>query len=410
MAEKKKMGLAMQMAIGMVLGIIAGLIAPSVNFDAQWFKPFGQLFINLVRMVVVPLVFATLVAGAASVSDISRLGRIAVKTLVFFCITTMLATTLGLILANLVQPGLGLDLSTQNLAAKQVNPPSMIQVFLNIVPINPIEGMAKGNMLQIIFFAILVGISLSLCGEKVKLVTDFFNGFADVMIRMVSMVMLYAPIGVFALMAYTVAAQGVAVLLPLLKLIILMYVTCIIFVVGIYFPCLKFSGISPMRYMRVFSEPLLTAFTTCSSAAALASNLLCAEKLGASKPIAGFAIPLGNTINMAGTAIYMGVATIFAAEIYGIPMPIDKQITIVLMALLAAIGTMGVPGAGMIMISMIFVQVGIPIDAVAIIAGVDRILDMARTTLNVMGDSTASLVVSKLENEMQPATDGEPQY
>ena len=315
----------------------------------------------------------------------------------------MIATGLGLLLADIFLPGAGVSIPSENLVAKQVAPPSLVQVLMDIVPVNPVEAMSKGSMLQIIFFAILVGFSLSLTGQKTKIVTDFFNAFAEMMIKMTNIVMLYAPYGVFALIAFTVAAQGVTVLLPLLKLIALMYAACVILVVCIYFPCLKFSGIRPMHYLRVFSEPLMTAFSTCSSAAALSSNLICSERIGASKTVASFAIPLGNTINMSGTAIYMGVVTIFAAEIFGIPMPVDKQITVVFMALLAAIGTIGVPGAGMIMITIIFTQVGIPLEAVAIVAGVDRILDMARTTLNVLGDSTAAIVVSKLEHDLDPA-------
>lgn len=400
---KARISLPVQMGIGMILGIIAGLVAPYINFDAQWFRPLGQLFITLVRMLVVPLVFATLVAGAASISDISKLGRVAWKTLLCFVIFTIISTAVGLTLADIFHPGAGLNISTDNLAGKDVTPPSLVKVLLDIVPINPIDAMAKGAMLQIIFFAVLTGFSLSMVGEKAKIVTDFFNGFAEVMIKMTSIVMLYAPIGVFALMAYTVAAQGLAVLVPLLKLITLMYIGSVIVIFCVYVPCVRFSGVNIKTFFRLFSEPLMTAFSTCSSAAALSSTLVSTERMGASRSVASFAIPLGNTINMDGTAIYMGVVTIFAAEIFGVPMPFDKQITVVLMALLASIGTIGVPGAGMIMITMIFTQVGIPIEAVAIVAGVDRILDMARTSVNVMGDATAALVVSKLEHDMDPA-------
>lgn len=398
----KGISLPVQMGIGMVLGIIAGFIAPAIDFNAEWFKPFGQLFINLVRMLVVPLVFATLVAGAASIHDISKLGRVAVKTLLFFFMATAIATAVGLFLADIFQPGLGLTLPSETVTAEPKTPPTLVQVLMNIVPINPIGAMAEGVMLQIIFFAILTGFSLSMCGEKVAIVTKFFNGLADVMIRMTSLVMIYAPIGVFALMAYTVAAQGLAVLVPLLKLIGLMYVGSLFIIFAIYFPCIKFSGISPWRYVRMFSEPLMTAFSTCSSAAALSSSLVATERMGASRSVSSFAIPLGNTINMDGTAVYMGLVTIFAAEIFGVAMPFDKQISVILIALLASIGTIGVPGSGMIMLTMIFTQVGIPLEAVAIVAGVDRILDMARTTVNVMGDSVAALVVSKLEHDMDP--------
>lgn len=399
---KGKMGLPAQMGIGMILGIIAGVVAPYVSFDAQWFKPFGQIFINLVRMVVVPLVFTTLVAGAASVGDIGRLGRVAVKTLIFYFATTAIAIAIGLILADIFQPGMGLDLSTENLKAKDVTPPSMVQVLMNIVPINPVEALSKGNMLQIIFFAVLMGFSLSICGERVKIVTNFFNSCADVMIRITSIVMLYAPIGVFALMAFTVASQGLSVLLPLIKLVGVMYLACLLQILLVYFPCVKYSGLRPGQFLKGISAPLITAFTTCSSAAALSSNLVSVEKLGASRSVASFSIPLGNTINMDGAAIYMGIVSIFAAAIYGIPMPIEKQLTVLFMALLASIGSMGVPGAAMIMITMVFTQVGIPLEAVAIVAGVDRIMDMARTTINVMGDATAALFVSRLENDMDP--------
>lgn len=403
MSGKQRMSLPAQMGIGMVLGVLAGALAPHVGFDPQWFKPFGQLFINLVRMVVVPLVFATLVAGAASVGDVGRLGRVAGKTLIYYFATTAIAIFIGLVLANLFQPGMGLDLSTANLKARDVTPPSLTQVLLNIVPINPMESLAKGSMLQIIFFAVLLGFSLSICGERVRVVTDFFNGMGEVMIRVTTIVMFYAPIGVFALMAFTVASHGLSVLLPLIKLVIIMYVACLLQILLVYLPCVKFSGLTPGRFLRGISEPLLIAFTTCSSAAALSTNLISVEKLGASRSVSSFSIPLGNTINMDGAAIYMGIAAIFAAEVYGIPMPLDKQFVVLLMALLASIGSMGVPGAALIMITMVFTQVGIPLEAIALVAGVDRIMDMARTTINVMGDATGAIFVSRLENDMDPA-------
>lgn len=400
MSGKKRMSLPTQMGIGMVLGIMAGTAAQHWNMDPQWFKPLGQLFINLVRMVVVPLVLATLVAGAASVGDIGRLGRVAGKTLVYYFATTAVAIVIGLVLANIFQPGLGLDLSAAAPKVKEVVPPNLVHVLLDIVPVNPVEALSKGNMLQIIFFAVLLGFSLSICGEKAQVVTTFFDGMAEVMIRVTSMVMLYAPVGVFGLMAFTVAAHGLEVLLPLIKLVGVMYLACILQIVLVYFPCVKCSGLRPGHFLRGMSEPLLIAFTTCSSAAALSSNLVSVQKLGASRGVSSFSIPLGNTINMDGAAIYMGIAAIFAAEIYGIPMPLDKQLTVVFMALLASIGSMGVPGAALIMITMVFTQVGIPLEAIALVAGVDRIMDMARTTINVLGDATGAILVSRLEGDV----------
>ena len=394
----KRLGLPAQMGIGMVLGIVVGAMAPSLNLEASWFKPLGDLFITLVRMVVVPLVFTTLVAGAASVCDVKELGRVASKTLIYYLLTTTVAVVIGLILANLLRPGLGLTLSMENLQMKDVSAPPLIKVLMDIVPLNPIDALAKGNMLQVIFFAILFGFALSMLGDRGRPAFVFFDSCAEVMIKVTGIVMRYAPIGVFGLMAFTVANHGLSVLLPLIKLVGVMYLACIFQVLLVYLPCAKYSGLTPSTFLKGLSEPLMISFSTCSSAAALSSNLLSVQKLGASKSVSSFSIPLGNTINMDGAAIYMGVAAIFAAEVYGIPMPIDKQLTVILLAVLASIGSMGVPGAALIMITMVFTQVGIPLEAIALIAGVDRIMDMARTTINVLGDATGAILVSKLEN------------
>ncbi|WP_298065740.1 dicarboxylate/amino acid:cation symporter [uncultured Mailhella sp.] len=391
------MSLPVQMAIGMVLGIIAGCLASSAGVAAGWFKPLGDLFITLVRMVVVPLVFTTLVAGAASVYDVRELGRVATKTIVYYLLTTTVAVIIGLLLANLIHPGAGLDLSLEGLKAKEAAAPPLVKVLMDIVPINPVEALAKGNMLQVIFFAILFGFALSMLGEKGKPAFVFFDSCAEVMIKITGIVMYYAPIGVFGLMAFTVANHGLGVLLPLIKLVGVMFAASILQILIVYLPCVRVAGLRPGTFLKGISEPLMIAFTTCSSAAALSSNLLSVEKLGARKSVASFSIPLGNTINMDGAAIYMGVAAIFAADIYGIPMPIDKQLTVILMAVLASIGSMGVPGAALVMITMVFTQVGIPLEAIAIIAGVDRIMDMARTSINVLGDAAGALLVSRLE-------------
>ncbi len=391
------MSLPKQMAIGMVLGVIAGVLAPMVGLDTGWFKPFGQIFITLIRMVVVPLVFFTLIAGAASVSDVRTLGRVATKTLLYYIFTTALAVTIGLLLANLIQPGFGLSLSTENLTAKEAKIPTLAKVLMDIIPLNPIDALAQGKMLQIIFFALIFGFGLSMIGEKGETLSKAIDGCAETMIKVTGIVMLYAPIGVFALMTVTVASHGLSVLLPLIKLVGVMYAASLCHVLLVYLPCVRFAGLTPGAFLRGLASPLIIAFSTCSSAAALSSNMLSVQKMGASKTVSSFSIPLGNTINMDGAAIYMGVAAIFAAEIYGIPMPIDKQLTILLLCVLASIGSMGVPGAALVMITMVFTQVGIPLEAVALVAGVDRIMDMARTTINVLGDATGALLVTRLE-------------
>lgn len=397
MSTKKSfwLGLPMQMMYGLVLGVVVGTMVSS-EFGATYLQPLGQLFIRLIRMVVVPLVVATLIAGSAGLGNASKIGKIAVKTILFFAVTTAIAVTIGLIVANIMEPGTGLTISVEGLKAKAAAP-ALSKVLLDIVPINPIEAFAKGNMLQVIFFSIFFGFCLSLMGESVRMVTDFFQMVGDVMIRMTNYVMLYAPIGVFGLIAYTVTRHGLSVLLPLGKLILTAFIATVIFVVVTYLPIIKLIGMKISDYLKGAFEPWLIAFTTCSSAAALAVNLEASRKMGASKAIASFAIPLGNTINMNGTSIYMGVTAVFAAEVFGIDLTLTQQFQIVLMGVLAAVGTAGVPGAGLIMTTLVFTEVGIPLEAVALIAGIDRILDMIRTSVNVLGDSLTALVVSKSE-------------
>ena len=396
---KARISLPTQMAIGMALGIAAGMLFPDMG---STFKPLGQLFINLIRMVVVPLVLCTIVAGSASVGDINKLGRVASKTLIYYFGTTAVAVVLGLVFANIFNPGEGLNIATEGLKAKSATPPKMVDVFLNIIPLNPIDAMGKGNMLQVIFFAMLFGFGLSAVGERGKATYAFFDGAAETMIKVTNMVMIYAPVGVFGLIAFTVANHGASVLLPLIKVIGVMYIACLVHVLVCYLPLVRVSGITVGQFFKVLSAPLMIAFTTCSSAAALATNLIQCQKLGSSKPVASFSLPLGNTINMDGTAVYMGVVAIFVAEIYGISMPFDKQFQVLATGILASIGSVGVPGAGLIMSTIVFTQVGIPLEGIAIIAGIDRVMDMARTTMNVLGDATGAIVVSKWEGELDP--------
>ncbi|MBO5658816.1 MAG: dicarboxylate/amino acid:cation symporter [Duodenibacillus sp.] len=400
MASKSKFGLPMQMLLGLVLGVVVGAIVSS-DFASTYLQPLGQLFIRLIRMVVVPLVFATLVAGAAGISDISKLGRVATKTVIVFALTTAVSVAFGLIVAGLIDPGVGLTLSTEGLVAKQVAAPGLSKVLLDIVPLNPFDAFTKGNMLQVIFFAIMFGFCLSALGERGKPVLNFFELVGDVMIRMTNVVMRYAPIGVFGLIAFTVSRHGLAVLLPLGKLILASFIATALLVIVVYIPIVVGIIRIPVgTYFRGIFEPWLIAFTTCSSAAAMASNLLASRKLGATKTISSFAVPLGNTINMNGTAVYMGITAVFAAQVYGIELSMVDQLTVVLMGVMAAIGTAGVPGAGLIMSTIVFTQIGIPLEAIALIAGVDRILDMIRTSINVVGDSTTALVVTRLEGEL----------
>lgn len=408
-SNKMKISLAWQMMIGLALGVVVGAMVDT-ELAKTYLQPLGDLFIRLIRMVVVPLVIATIIAGAAGISDTSKLGRVATKVLLVYAITTAVSVTIGLLFASFIQPGMGLDLSTDGLTAKAVTPPKLVDTLLNIVPINPMEAFSKGNMLQIIFFAVIFGFGLSGLGERGKPVLRFFEVVGDTMIRVTHMVMLYAPIGVFGLMAYTVSRHGLGVLLPLAKLILSSFLATATLVFIVLVPLVVVFGRTPMmKFLKGIFEPWLIAFTTCSSAAALPANLAAARRLGATKSIASFSIPLGNTVNMNGTAVYMGVCAIFAAEVYGIDLTMSEQITIVLMGVLAAIGTAGVPGAGLIMTTIVFTQVGIPLEAVALIAGVDRILDMIRTSINVVGDVASAIVVTNMEGDLnkEPYVEGE---
>ena len=408
-SNKVKISLAWQMMIGLALGVVVGAMVDA-ELAKTYLQPLGDLFIRLIRMVVVPLVIATIIAGAAGISDTSKLGRVATKVLIVYAITTAISVTIGLLFAGAIQPGMGLDLSTEGLEAKAVTPPKLVDTLLAIVPINPMDAFAKGNMLQIIFFAVIFGFGLSGLGERGKPVLKFFEIVGDTMIRVTHMVMLYAPIGVFGLMSYTVSRHGLGVLLPLAKLILSSFLATATMVFVILVPMVMILGKTPMmKFLKGIFEPWLIAFTTCSSAAALPATLTAARKLGAPKSIASFSIPLGNTVNMNGTAVYMGVCSIFAAEVYGLDLTMADQITIVLMGVLAAVGTAGVPGAGLIMTTIVFTQVGIPLEAVALIAGVDRILDMIRTSINVVGDVASAIVVTNMEGDLdsEPYVEGE---
>ena len=318
MASKMKISLAWQMMIGLALGIAVGAVVDS-SFAQTYLQPLGTLFIRLIRMVVVPLVIATIIAGAAGISDTSKLGRVATKVLCVYAITTAVSVAIGLVFASVIQPGLGINLSTEGLQAKQVTPPALVDTLLDIVPINPMEAFAKGNMLQIIFFAVIFGFALAGLGERGKPVLKFFELVGDTMVRVTNMVMHYAPIGVFGLMAYTVSRHGLQVLLPLFQLILSSFLATATLVFLVLIPLVYILARIPMmKFLRGIFEPWLIAFTTCSSAAALPANLAAARRLGATKSIASFSIPLGNTINMNGTAVYMGVCSIFAAEVYGL--------------------------------------------------------------------------------------------
>ena len=401
--QKKKMGLAMKIFIGLALGIICGLFIPA-DFATTWIKPFGTLFLILIKMIIVPLVFCSLVSGVTSVGDVRTLGRMGAKTVGFYLVTTAIATTIGVGLALAVKPGSGLLLDVDaTYEAKEV--PSVADTLLNIIPESPVKAMADANMLQIIAFAIFVGIGITLVGKKAQNVNDLVNSFTQVMFRVTDIVMAYAPIGVFALMVPVVAAQGLDVIMPLIKILVVVYVACILHGAIAYSGAVKLIGkMSPAKFFRGIFPAQMVAFSTCSSAATLPVNMECTQKLGVSERISTFVLSLGSTINMDGSAIYQGAAAVFISQVYGLDLSVGQIVTIVLVATLSSIGAAGVPGAAVIMLTMVLTSVGLPLDGIALIAGVDRLMDMARTPLNISGDAAATIVVARTEGELtEPA-------
>lgn len=396
------MHLSSKILIGLILGAIAGLVVGPENlgFIKVWIAPVGTLFINLIKMIIVPLVFASLVVGAASLGDVKKLGRIGIKTIIFYLGTTAIAVTIGIVMSLALNPGLGLKLPA-DAVYKGKESPSVMDVLVNMVPSNPIKAMETGDMLQIIVFALFVGIGITLVGQRAKQVENFFDGFAEVTYKIVNLIMNFAPYGVFALMMPVVAANGPKVLIPLASVIAAVYIGCILHIGLVYTSAISILGrMSPMKFFKGIFPAQLIAFSTCSSAATLPVNMKCTqENLGVSKEVSSFVLPLGATINMDGTAIYQGVCALFVAQIYGVDLTLSQMLIIVLTGTLASIGTAGVPGAGLIMLTLTLQSVNLPIEGIALIAGIDRVLDMIRTTVNITGDAVAAVYIQRSEEE-----------
>lgn len=384
--------------VGMILGISVGLV---LEEDAALLKPIGSLFVSAIKMLIVPLVFSSIIVGITSMQDTSKMGRIGLKAVVFYLLSTAVAITIGLFLGNVLQPGAGLNMVAQEVEAAK-DAPSLIKTLVALVPTNPISALAEGHILQIIVFAVALGIALTLAGEKAKPAVAVFESFAEAMYKLTDLVMKLAPYGVFALMAWVAGKFGLSLLLPLIKVIGAVYLGSILHVMGVYSSLILFiAKLPPVKYFRGIIDAQIVAFTSTSSAGTLPVSMKCArENLGVSKGVSSFVLPLGATINMDGTALYQGVTTLFVAQAFGIDLGMPEYITIVLTATLASIGTAGVPGAGLIMLTLVLTTVGLPVEGVALIAGIDRILDMARTTVNISGDIAASVLIARSENEL----------
>ena len=399
----KSISLSNWILIGMILGFIVGLI---LNFFVS--DPFikdiilvdnifylgGTGFIKLMKMLVVPLVFFSIVVGAASISDIRKIGTIGGRTIFIYLITTALAITIALIMAGIIQPGLGLNMAGISEANVTTNQ-TVTTTILNMIPDNPFNALANGDMLPVIIFGLLVGIILAKLREELDLVNDFFTQGNKIMMEMTRIVMKFAPIGVFCLMAKTFASLGFAGLLPLFK-----YIGCVLLCLAIQafivYPSLMvlFTRLNPIHFFKNFMSVMLFAFSSSTSNATIPLNLEKLAEMGVSKEISSFTIPLGATINMDGTAIMQGCAVMFAAQAYGIDLGLSAIITVIFTAVMASIGTAGVPSVGIITLNMVFNSVGLPVDAIAILLGIDHIIDMFRTAVNVTGDAICTIIVS----------------
>jgi len=350
---------------------------------------------------VVPLVFISITVGAASVGDIKKLGKIGTKTIAFYLVTTAIAITLALIVASIVQPGVGFNLPSDAEYTAAEAPP-LVKVITDMVPKNPINSLANGNMLQIIVFAVLLGTSMTALGEKSAKLREWFEVFNDVVLNLVMMIMYIAPFGVFALIAKNFSTLGWDAMPPLAAYMLCVLGTLFLHATVTYMGMLYgFTGLNPVKFFKNFSPAMAVAFSTSSSNATLPVSLeVSEERLGVDKSIASFTLPLGATINMDGTAIMQGVATIFLAQAYGLNLTLADMGAVILTATLASIGTAGVPGVGLIMLSMVLTQVGIPVEGIAIIMGIDRILDMTRTVVNITGDAVCTTIIAKQEGAL----------
>ena len=407
MQEKKKLSLIAKIGVGFIIGLILGFIigpmAPNSPFIADIVIPLlqlvGNIFLALLKMLIVPLVFSSLIMGASSIGDPKVLGRIGVKTVAFYLGTTVVAIAIGLVLGNIIQPGVGMAIEGAKAAAKE--PETVFNVILNILPANPLKALVEGVMLQVIVFALFLGVAATLIGEKGRAFLEFNSSLAEVMFKVTAIVMKTAPYGIFALIAVTAAKYGPAVLAPFAKVIFAVYLGCFLQVVIVYSGLI--TGIvhkSPLWFLRGVREAMLAAFVTRTSAGVLPISMNNVQNnLGVSEDVSAFVLPLGATINMDGTAIYEGICALFVAQAFGIDLSFGAQLGILMTATLASIGTAGVPGAGLIMLSMVLVSAGLPIEGMALVAGIDAVLDMARTCVNVTGDMCVSTVIAKTEGE-----------
>ncbi len=395
------MKLWIKILIAMVLGVITGVLMTAGGYDTAIFKPIGDLFLRLINMIIVLLVLSSMTIGITSIHDPQKLGRVGLKTLFIFLCTTALAIVIGISVATIFRIGNGMGLkSTTEVILRET--PAMGEIILQIIPYNPIASLAEGNVLQIIVFALFLGISINFAGARGKPLLEFLESLADVMYRMTSIIMEFSPIGVFAIMTWVTGTYGLETLYELGYFLGVFYFACIIhLIIGVCGILYFLAKLNPLPFFRGMGDAIMLAFSTSSSSATLPVSMHCVqENLGVSKNITRFILPLGSTVNMNGAALFQGMAVIFIANAYGIDLGWQQILTIVITATLSAIGAAGIPGSGFIMLSVVFRSVGLPIEGLAILAGIDRIREMVSTILNVLGDAVCAVYVAKQEGEL----------
>jgi len=403
----KKIGLAWQIFIGLLLGIAVGAAFYGNPEVATYLQPVGDIFLRLIKMIVIPIVISSLIVGVANVGDIKKLGKLGGKTILYFEIITTIAIVVGLLAANVFHPGTGVNMKTLEKTdiqayvdtTHEVQSHSMIDTVVNIVPKNIFEALSTGNMLAIIFFSVMFGLGVAAIGEKGKVVLQFFQGTADAMFYMTNQIMKFAPFGVFALIGVTVSKFGVQSLIPLSKLVIVVYGTMVFFVVVVLGIVAKLVKVNLWHMIKILKDELVLAYSTASSETVLPKIMEKMEKFGCPKAITSFVIPTGYSFNLDGSTLYQALAAIFIAQLYGIDMPISQQLSLLLVLMVTSKGIAGVPGVSFVVLLATLGTVGIPVEGLAFIAGIDRILDMARTAVNVIGNSLAAVVMSKWEGQ-----------
>ena len=410
MQKKRKINLAGWIIIAMFAGIAVGFIfllaAPESTFTTEYLKPVGTIYINLLKFMVVPVVLFSIMDGVISLNDLKRVGSVGIRTFIYYICTTAVAVVIGLVVVNCFKGFFPvLDASVRDsLEYTAAEAPKVMDVIVGIFPDNLVKPMVDANMLPVICIAIFFGAGILAAGDKGKKIGELVNCMNEVTMKVLMMIIKLTPIGVFCLMADVVAVNGAKIVGSLALVVGVAYIGYILHIVIVYGCSIKFlSRMSPIAFFKGLAPAMLTAFTTTSSNATLPINIECCNKMGAEPEISSFVLPLGATINMDGTAIYQAVAAVFIACCYGIDLTIGQMAMIVLTATLASIGTAGVSGAGMIMLSMVLMSIGLPVEGIAIIAGVDKLFDMGRTTLNITGDATAAMWVSKVERKKMAA-------